>query len=232
MDIKERAPAIDAVLFDLDGTLLDTTEAIISSLKHTVHEFTGRTPELSELRPYMGLPLADTFACLTPGRVQEACDCYVEHNLAVHKDLVRAYPGVNCTIEALRRCGIKRGLVTSKRRRTAQLGLEIAGLAGAFDAMVFYGDTEKSKPDPEPVMLALKLLGLDTAEGRVIFVGDSPWDVRAARNASPLGPGLVIMAAAVTYGATAAEVLKKENPDYLLDSITQILPLCGCPSET
>lgn len=225
---KDRSP-IDAVLFDLDGTLLDTTAAIISSLKHTVRHFTGRTPDLADLRPYMGLPLADTFACLTPGKVQEACDVYVEHNLAVHKDLVRAYPGVNETIEALRRYGVRRALVTSKRRPTAQLGLQIAGLTGAFDALVFHGDTQKSKPDPEPVLLALRLLNLDAAQGQVIFVGDSPWDVRAAKNASPLVPGLKMTTAAVTYGVTAADVLREENPDYLLNSITEILALCGCP---
>ncbi len=222
---------VNAVLFDLDGTLLDTTEAIISSLKHAVQRFTGRVPDLAELRPYMGLPLADIFEKLTPGNVQEACDVYVEHNLAVHKELVRAYPGVHSTLNALKQCRIKRGLVTSKRRLTANLGLEIAELADSFDAIVCHGDTPKAKPDPEPVLLALQLLNLDRVKGEVIFVGDSPWDVRAAKNAAPLVKDLRITTVAVTYGATAADVLEKENPDYMLDSISKILPLCRCPAS-
>jgi len=232
MDTNKSGPSpIDAVLFDLDGTLLDTTEAIMSSLRYTLERFTGKQLDLSEIRPVMGLPLADIFTVLTPGRVQEACDAYVEHNIRVHKDLVKPYPGVLRTIETLTRRGIKRGLVTSKRRKTALLGLEIAGLTGAFDATVCWGETAKAKPDPEPVLLALKLLGMLDAPSEVIFVGDSPWDVRAAKNAPALVPGLRMTTAAVTYGATATEVLQKENPDYLLNSITELLPLCRCESS-
>lgn len=227
-----RRSPVDAVLFDLDGTLLDTTEAIMSSLRYTVERFTGQPVDMEKLRPVMGLPLADIFAVLTPDHVQESCDAYVEHNMRVHNDLVKPYPGVLRTIEVLKRCGVKRALVTSKRRETATLGMEITGLSSAFDATVCWGETAKAKPDPGPVLLALNLLGLTDAVGEVIFVGDSPWDVRAAKNAAPLVPGLRITTAAVTYGATAAAVLQKENPDYLLDSITKVLPLCRCPATS
>ncbi|MGE5580538.1 MAG: HAD-IA family hydrolase [Bacillota bacterium] len=229
MDMKtSRTSPLDAVLFDLDGTLLDTTAAILASLRHTVELFTGKPLDMNQLRPVMGLPLSDIFAALTPHHVEEACAAYVEHNIAVHKDLVKPYPGVNLTIDALTKCGVKRALVTSKRRKTALLGLEIAGLSDAFDAMVCWGDTVKAKPDPEPVLLALKLLGLRESKGKVLFVGDSPWDVRAGKAAAPFVPGLKIWTAAVTYGATAADILRKENPDYILNSITELLPLSGC----
>jgi pyrophosphatase PpaX len=223
----ERGP-IDAVLFDLDGTLLDTTEAIISSLKHTVRRFTGRTPDVGELHPYMGLPLADIFSELLPGNVEEACRVYVEHNVAVHKELVRPYPGVPETLRILQRWGVKRALVTSKRRTTVDLGLEVAGLADAFDAVVCHGDTPRAKPDPAPVLLAIELLGLNKPEtGEIVFVGDSPWDLQAARNAAALLPRLKIRSAAVTYGATAREVLVREDPDYVLDDIKEVLSLCN-----
>jgi len=227
---RSRISPINAVLFDLDGTLLDTTAAIIASLRHTVELFTGKPPDMDQIRPLMGLPLTDTLAILVPGRVEEAVAAYVKHNISVHKDLVKPYPGVNLTIDALAKCGVKRALVTSKRRGTAHLGLEIAGLSDAFDAIVCWEDTTRAKPDPEPVLLALKLLGLQNSAGEVLFVGDSPWDVRAARAAAPFVPGLTIWTAAVTYGATPADVLQKENPDYILDSITEVLPLSGCPS--
>lgn len=216
-----------AVLFDLDGTLLDTTEAIISSLRYTVKRFTGREMTLDEMRPVMGLPLTDIFQSLTPGRVQEASETYVTHNVGAHKDLVKPYPGVVETIKTLTEYGIKRAIVTSKRRETAELGLELAGLTGAFDATVCWGETAKAKPDAEPVLLALKLLGLLDSQGEVIFVGDSQWDVRAAKNAAGVDPSLRITTVAVTYGATAASVLQKEDPDYLIGSIKELLPLCG-----
>lgn len=222
---------VDAILFDLDGTLLDTIQASISSLKHTVHRFTGRTPGLRELRPYMGLPLADIFSELLPGNVDEACEVYVKHNTAIHKDLVRPYPGVPETLRILRRWGVKRAVVTSKRRPTVDLGLEIAGLVDAFDAIVCHGDTPRAKPDPGPVLLAVELLGLDKVEqGEVLCVGDSPWDLRAAKNAQTLLPRLRIESAAVTYGATAGDVLVREDPDYVLNDIREVLSLCGsCP---
>ncbi len=219
-----------AVLFDLDGTLLDTTEAIISSLRYTMKRFTGREMTLDEMRPVMGLPLTDIFQSLTPGHVQEACDTYVTHNVAAHKDLVKPYPGVVETVKILKDNGIKRAIVTSKRRGTTVLGLELAGLTEAFDATVCWGETSKAKPDAEPVLLALKLLGLLDSQAEVIFVGDSQWDVRAAKNAARVVPGLTIRTVAVTYGATAASVLEKEDPDYLIGSIKELLPLCGIPA--
>lgn len=248
---------VDAALFDLDGTLLDTTEAIYRSLIYTVERFTGRTPTIDELRPLMGLPLVDVFGVLTPDNVQEAHAAYVEYNISLHKDYVKPYPGVLDTIRALRRCGVRLAIVTSKRRKTAMIGLENSGLADSFQAIVCYGDTEKAKPDPEPVLLALKLLGFDVPEGlstgsvedssrvptsaredsspnvaahrrEILYVGDSRWDVQAAKNAAAILPHLDIRVAAMTYGATAADVLRAENPDYLFDSILSILPLCRC----
>ncbi len=223
---------IDAVLFDLDGTLLDTTEAIILSFLYTVKKYTGREPSMEELQPLMGLPLVDVFRVLTPGKIEEANATYVEHNIALHKDHVKPYPGVMETVEVLKNCGVKLAIVTSKRRRTATVGLENAGLPDKFNAIVCHGDTAKAKPDPEPVLLALRLLGVDKPlSGRlveVLFVGDSQWDVRAAKNAAAILPYVKMTTAAVTYGACAGSVLRDENPDYLLDSITGVLPIARC----
>lgn len=192
-----------------------------------MERLTGRTPDLSELRPYMGLPLIQTFSELVPGREDDAYHIYVRHNIAVHRDLVRPYPGVPETVAALRKRGIRLALVTSKRRKTTMVGLEIANLTGSFDAVVCYGETEKAKPDPEPVLKALELLDLDKRDGaEILVVGDSLWDIRAAKGAARLLPGLTIRSAAVTYGATAREMLEEEEPDYFLDSISEVLDLC------
>lgn len=252
----------EAVLFDLDGTLLDTTEAILESFKHTIHHFTGRIPAEEEIRPYMGLPLRDQFSIFLPGNEDEACKVYVEHNLSIHKDRVRPFPGVQETLDALRENGVITALVTSKRRETANHGLYIAGIENMFDAMVFYDDTKEHKPHPAPIIKAItdvadrKHSNTPTKEMHVLFVGDSPTDIDATKNAQSalkdlsnqwdhricserlqdLGnirpfknsmPHIVIESAGVTYGAYPEEVIQKAHPDYILTNITQVLELCG-----
>ncbi len=232
-----------AVLFDLDGTLLNTTQAIYESLKHTIRHFTGTTPGQEELHPYMGLPILEQFSLLLPGKETEACDLYETHNLAIHKEYVKPYPGAVRTLQKLKANGVKIALVTSKKRKTAVVGLEIAGIGHLFDATVFCDDTSENKPHPAPVLKALELLGYikPLRTFRVLMVGDSPWDINAARNAqhflaelandtppSRLNRAIpVIQTAGVTYGAYAKESIESENPDYVLDSISQVLDLCG-----
>lgn len=237
-----------AVLFDLDGTLLDTTQAIYESLKYTIRHFTGATPKDEELHPYMGLPVFEQFSKLLPGRAVEACEVYEAHNLSIHKDYVKPYPGAVDVLQALKANGVKIALVTSKRRRTATVGLEIAGITHLFDATVFCEDTPENKPHPAPVLKALDLLGCtqesasinQTFPLNVLMVGDSPWDIASAKNArrfleekakssgsgpSPAVP--VIKTAGVTYGAFPKEAVAAQNPDYILDSISQVLTLCA-----
>ncbi len=233
-----------AVLFDLDGTLIDTTQAILESFKYTIRYFTGITPKESDLRPYMGLPLLDQFALLLPDNKVKASQVYVDHNLSIHKKYVKPFPGVTGTLKELRAHGIKLGLVTSKRRHTATAGLEITGIQGFFDAMVFCDDTIKHKPDPAPVLKALDILGYNTGSAgasiyKVLMVGDSPSDIKAARNAhraltesakTSQHPGstlVSVQSAGVTYGAYEKNVIEQEKPDYVLDGITQVLTLCG-----
>jgi pyrophosphatase PpaX len=239
----------NAVLFDLDGTLLDTTQAIYESLKHTMRHFTGKTPEDEELHPYMGLPVQEQFSLLLPGQEIQACKVYETHNLSIHKDYVKPYPGAVDVLQALKTYGTKIALVTSKKRKTAVVGLEIAGIRHLFDATVFCDDLPEHKPHPAPVLKALELLGyIQTAANpdpafrfRALTVGDSPWDIASAKNAlsflidaanaaKPSGPRLgvpVIETAGVTYGAFPKEAIEAQNPDYILDSISQVLTLCG-----
>lgn len=225
--IGER-PGFGAVLFDLDGTLLDTTEAILCSLQYTVNHLTGKTPEKEDLRKYLGWPLTETFSELLPQKMEEACEVYLQHNLSIHKTLVRPFPNVKKTIARLQECRIKLAVVTSKRRCAVMEGLNLAGLTEAFDVLVCYGETERPKPYPDPVLKAVELLGLE--KGRVLMVGDTPSDIRSAKNAQALlSPAtIMISTAAATYGTSCREILVKEEPDYLIDDISEVLGLCGC----
>lgn len=236
-----------AVLFDLDGTLIDTTQSILESFKHTIFYFTGTVPQEDEIRPYMGLPLTDQFSILLPGKEEEACKIYVEHNTAIHPEYVKAYPGVSETLKILRNSGVRLGLVTSKRRPTAVLGLTIAGIQDSFHATVFYEDTDRHKPHPAPILKTLEIMACNEPDWyssdnlRILVVGDSPTDIKAAKNAQValrkfssntqqaaiLRPEVKIQSAGVTYGAYRKEDVEKEKPDYLITDITQVLDLLG-----
>lgn len=247
--VDPRQEPFHAVLFDLDGTLLDTTQAIYESLRHTIRHFTGRRPEDQELHPYMGRPLTEQMSLLLPGMEAQAVQIYEAHNLAIHKDYVRPFPGAVDVLHTLKAHGIKIALVTSKKRKNALVGLEIAGIAHVFDAAVFCDDVTEHKPHPAPVLKALELLGYiqDGANPkpafpfRVLMVGDSPWDVVSAKHAERLlrdganttipsgtSPAVaIIRTAGVTYGAFPKEAIEAEHPDYILDSISQVIALCG-----
>ncbi|HHY44317.1 MAG TPA: HAD-IA family hydrolase [Firmicutes bacterium] len=212
---------LDAVLFDLDGTLIDTTQAIVTSLQYTLWYFTGEKRDKEHFRIYLGVPLDEVLKDLVPDHAAEARDIYVEHNLSMHDEMVRLFPGTLETIEKLRSRNVKLAVVTSKRRRSATFGMEVTGLLGLFDATVFYEDTTRHKPEPDPILKALDLLGI--REGSVLMVGDSVYDIRAAKNADALLKEVEVKSAGAAYGPSGRDVLTKENPDYILDSVSQVL---------
>jgi len=184
----------DAVLFDLDGTLLDSIALILESYRHTLaaHELPPHSDEdvLSGLGTTLGAQFrrwgydADADALI---------ETYIEHNLRVHDELVKPYPGVNKVVLWLRERGVPLGLVTSKRRRGGEQGVRALGLEGCFEVMIFGDEVSRPKPDPEPVELALRGLGL-AASPRITFVGDAIHDVE-----SGLAAGIHTIA--VTWGA-------------------------------
>jgi pyrophosphatase PpaX len=216
---------LDAVLFDLDGTLIDTTNAIVQSLRHTVWYFTGEKRDLDGFRKYLGITLDDAMRELVPSDPDAAREIYVEHNLARHEELVKAFPGAESTLKTLRKSAVRTAIVTSKRRNSAAVGLRITGLEGLFDAEVYYDDTERHKPDPEPILRALDLLGI--TEGKVLMVGDSIYDVRAAKNAQLVLDSIEIKSVGAAYGPSGREILLRELPDFLIADLAEILTISG-----
>lgn len=140
----------DAVLFDLDGTLLDSIALILESYHHTLaaHRLPVHTDE--DILSGLGTTLEDQFRRWGyEDRLDVLVHTYVEHNLRVHDALVRPYDGVNEVVRALHAAGVPLGLVTSKRRRGGEQGLRALGLDGLF-AVEIYGD-EVARPKPDPI---------------------------------------------------------------------------------
>jgi pyrophosphatase PpaX len=179
-----------AVLFDLDGTLVDTTDLILQSFLHTfeVH-LPGRAPTRADLIATFGRSLPATleeFAALSDtvdarALADAMLATYRDHQRVHHDLLIRPFPGVRPMLEELKRERWRLGLVTSKMESVARKGMRLFDLEGFFETGVFHDDTTRHKPLPEPLWLASERLGVPPAD--VIYIGDSIHDVAAGRAA-------------------------------------------------
>jgi pyrophosphatase PpaX len=169
------------VLFDLDGTLIDSTELIVGSFEHTYRAM-GRIMALEQIKADLGMPLRDTLARYFRGdELERALQTYLTFNLERHDQGVRQMAGVAALVRRLSAGGLRLGVVTSKMRDTALRGLTLCHLDRPFEVVVAKEDTRRHKPDSEPLIYALAAFEADAAA--CAYVGDTPLDVEAARGA-------------------------------------------------
>jgi pyrophosphatase PpaX len=204
------------VLFDLDGTLIDSGPIIVASMKHAAKHVLGREVEEEILAAAIGGPgLVAQMHALDPDRVDDLVDAYRAHNEPLHEQL-EAFREVVELLPRLRAQGCRLGIVTAKRHATVGLAFDrLPGLAENFDVLVGAEDTERHKPDPGPLLEALRRL--DASPEEAAYVGDSPFDIRAAKAAG-------VYAVAVAWGGIhAAERLRAEEPDVLVEHASELL---------
>ncbi|WP_258871450.1 HAD hydrolase-like protein, partial [Halobacillus trueperi] len=132
--------SIRTILFDLDGTLIDTNELIIASFTHTIEQYSDRSYEREEILDFIGPPLRESLQKVNPDKVEEMVETYRKHNIENHNRYVKAYEGVVETIETLKEQGYKLGIVTTKMRNTVHMGLELTNLDGLFETVVTLDD--------------------------------------------------------------------------------------------
>jgi pyrophosphatase PpaX len=204
-----------AVLFDLDGTLIDSIPLILSSMKHAF-EGHPNAPGVSEWVSLIGTPL-DGMIRRWAGdeadvlRVKER---YKVHQWAHHDAMVRAFPGVPEMLEALTARGVRMAVVTSKLEPSARRSLDFLGLTRHFECVVGLEATERHKPDPAPVRYALERLGARPEEGA--FVGDSPHDVIAGNAAG-------VATVAALWGPFSREELAKAGPRAWAERVGDVM---------
>lgn len=211
---------IHTVLFDLDGTLIDSVRLILDSYHHTlaVHGLPPRTDE--EWLRGVGTPLTAQFAEWGNDRdtLEALIATYRAYNLAHHDRMVTVYPGVVDLVSAIKRRGLCTGLVTSKNRLGALRGLTLVKLESLMDVLVCADEVTNPKPHPEPVEKAVELLGADPAE--TVYVGDSIHDMVSGRAAG-------VQTAAVLWGPFGRSHLEGANPDYWLETPSDLLRIIG-----
>jgi pyrophosphatase PpaX len=207
-----------AVLFDLDGTLLDSIELILSSARYAFAARGREYPSDETWAAGIGIPLVTMFQRYA----HDDADCaafisvYREHQFANHDRLVRCYDDVVETVRALHARGHELAVVTSKSQYLALRGLVHVGLARYIDTIVGHDASSRHKPDPEPVRIALQRL--DCPPTHAIFVGDSVFDLQAGNAAG-------VISVAATWGATRREGLEPGKPTHWLERISDLLPL-------
>jgi len=203
------------VLFDLDGTVVDSGAIILASMRHATREVLGRDYEDAELMDAVGGPgLEAQMAVFAPERVEELVRVYRAHNEPLHDEL-EACVGMEDVLVRLHDEGRRLGIVTAKRRATVELAFARVPVAHLFETVVGGDETEKHKPDPAPLLLAAERMGARPEE--TAYVGDSPFDIRAAKAAG-------MHAVAVTWGRIHdRERLEREEPDSMVDSAEELL---------
>jgi pyrophosphatase PpaX len=202
------------VLFDLDGTVIDSGAIILASMRHAAKEVLGAEPPDEELMAAVGGPgLEAQMHALAPDRVDELVSVYRAHNEPLHEGLV-CCPGIDDLLVRLKDEGRRLGIVTAKRRKTVALAFDQIPLEHLFETVVGGDETERHKPDPQPLLLALERLGAKAEDAA--YVGDAPFDIKAAKAAGVFSIG-------VTWGGIhARERLEGEQPDAIVDSAEEL----------
>lgn len=207
---------INTILFDLDGTIIDTNDLIVESFKYTIKKHLGYDIKPNDVTPYFGEPLPITLKRFSEDRLEELLTTYRSYNEENHDMYTKIREDVKDTLEIMYKKGIKMGIVTSKRKELAIRGLRLFELDKYFDVVVALEDTDEHKPKPAPILKALKTLSV--SRENAIMVGDSPYDILCASNAG-------VASAAVKWTILPFKLLESSKPTYIIDGMKQLLSI-------
>ncbi|MGN6362214.1 MAG: HAD family hydrolase [Thermomicrobiales bacterium] len=206
-----------AVLFDLDGTLLDSVELIVQSYTHAVTTHLGGPVDRDGVLATIGLPLGPILEALAPGQGALLLETYRAYMSEHHDRMARLFPGAGETLRALRARGYQLGIVTSKSRASARLAFDLFALETLVDVTVCFDEVSRPKPAPDPLLAAAARLGV--APAACLYVGDTPHDMQAAQAAG-------MCAVAAPWGAGTHTALLAAAPGLWLATLADLLDHC------
>lgn len=210
---------LDALLLDLDGTLIDTPAAIVEITHATFAELNLPPPDAQLVKDGIGLPLPVALGQLLgrgPVAAGEAVDIYRRlWRARINPRLPHAlYGGVREGLQALRDAGLRLAVVTGKAQEGADSNVDLAGLRPFMQVVLGYTSVPNPKPAPDIALLAARKLGVEPA--RAMVVGDASHDLQMARNAG-------MRSIAVTYGAQPLASLVAERPTFIAHSFPEVV---------
>lgn len=204
---------IEAVLFDLDGTILDSGDFIFGGFKHSLYKNAKKRIKWEDIEHVLGKPLAECYSILFPeGDVEILCKTHRDFQ-AKNAHLVKPIASSKAVLEKLVDSGIKSGVITNRHADTLKDSLERVKFESLFDVLISVDDVTNPKPHPESLIKALKRLKVFPS--RALMVGDTEVDVLAGKNAG-------VKTVGVTYGFHGARVADAK-PDFLIDDISQLI---------
>jgi pyrophosphatase PpaX len=210
---------INTVLFDFDGTLMDTNQIIIESWQHTFRTVEGKERPLESIISTFGEPLFVTMEKLLPQvTVEEGAAIYRGYLKKNYTELISPFPGMVELVKELKQQNYKTGLVTSRMKETTRQGLDQFGLADYFDCVITCEDVVKHKPDPEPIYIALERLSAKKSE--TIMLGDSIFDILCAKNA-----GVKSVLVSWQMSLTEEDIMGPDGPDYTIEKAEDLFAI-------
>lgn len=209
------------ILFDFDGTLVNTNDVILASWQHTYRHYLGHEMPVDHITACFGEPLLITMEREFPGVApEESAEVYRTYQVEHAGELVSIFPGIVEMLTALKEAGYRLGIVTSRTRESALRYMEQLGITSFFYDMVNCEDTSIHKPNPEPLLLGLAKLGAAAEES--VMIGDSPFDIKCANNA---GVRSVLVDWRITSDDTS--LIADAKADYVVKTPMELVELVG-----
>lgn len=209
---------ITTLLFDFDGTLLDTNELIIQTFQTVLNKHYPGKYTREDILPFLGPTLKETFESVDPVKSEQLIDEYRTWNLANHGAFVSEFDGVSETLVQLKNAGFKMAIVSTKRNDTIMKGLRLMPAGNVFDTIVGLDDVQHAKPNPEPLLLAMKRL--DSTPEETMMIGDNIHDILGGKNAG-------VRTAGVAWSVKGEKYIREQEPDYVLQHISDLLTITG-----
>lgn len=201
------------IVFDVDGTLIDTELASLYSLRDTMQMTTGKKYSAEELTFSLGLPAAVTLIKLGIDNVAEVLALW-EDILGSYSNIVEAFPGIWELLDTLKARGHRIGIVTSRTKKEFRCDVEPLGIAKPFETIICADDTQRHKPEPDSLLKYAELAGTDISN--VVYIGDSPYDMGCANSA---GAKFILAGWGTKQPMPVKEQFRAETPAEVLEFI-------------
>ncbi len=213
---------IDTVIFDFDGTIMDTNKVIMLSWQHTFNTIKGRDGDVDYILHTYGEPLELSMRNTFPEvPTEEAVQIYRDYHRANFWHLIELFPGAKEMVAKVKEMGYKTGLATSRVQKTTMQGLEKFDIKKYFDVIVTVEDVTKHKPDPESVLVTLDKLG--SIPENTVMMGDTRFDILCARNAGVTS--ILVGWSEALAGKKIEDFAPGEAPDYIIQKPEELFDI-------